>query len=107
MGDEHITHRSQRRPMDGDSVRRKLRDVLQSAGRQFGEAQEAFTAARRSALADLPQDDEGEARIVCRRYAERRTVSLDAEARPTCFDPENTDCQGCAEDVREGTVETW
>lgn len=93
--------------MDGDSVRRKLRRVLQSAGRQLGEAQDAFTAAKRSALADLPQDDDGRAKIVCRRYAERRSVRLDEAARPHCFDPDHPDCQGCAEDVQDGTVETW
>jgi hypothetical protein len=93
--------------MDGDSVRRRLRNVLQSAGRQFGEAQDAFTAARRSALADLPQDEDGTAKIVCRRYAERRSVGLDDAARPHCFDADHPDCQGCAEDVADGTVETW
>ena len=93
--------------MDGDSVRRTLKNVLQSAGRQIGEAQDAFTAAKRSALADLPLDEDGKAKIVCRRHAERRAVGLDRDARPACFDAEHPDCQGCAEDVQDGTVETW
>jgi len=93
--------------MDGDSVKDSVRDVLASASRQVNEARAAFTAAKRSALADLPQDDAGKARIVCRRYAERRAVALDENARPACFDADHPDCQGCAEDVKDGTVETW
>ena len=93
--------------MDGDSVKDSVRDALSSARRQVSEAKDAFTAAKRSALADLPQDEAGKAKIVCRRHAERRAVRLDENARPECFDAEHPDCQGCAEDVRDGTVETW
>jgi len=55
----------------------------------------------------LPVDDEGRARLVCRRYAEKRAVAVDAQGRPPCFDPGHPDCQGCVEDVRDGRVETW
>jgi hypothetical protein len=58
-------------------------------------------------VSELPADDEGRARIVCRRHAERRAVSLDDAARPECFDPDHQDCRGCVEDVRDGVVETW
>lgn len=93
--------------MDGDSVKDSLRDALSSASRQVSEAKDAFTAAKRSALADLPQDEDGKAKVVCRRHAEQRAVHLDSEARPECFDADHPDCQGCAEDVQDGTVETW
>ncbi|WP_018256974.1 DUF7091 family protein [Halomicrobium katesii] len=84
-----------------------IRTTLRSAGRQIEDAKQAYTDAKRSALADLPQNDDGKARIVCRRYAERRAVRLDDQARPACFDPDHPDCQGCAEDVKTGSVETW
>ena len=50
---------------------------------------------------------EGRARIVCRRYAERRAVSLDERLRPVCYDADHPDCQGCVEDIDAGTIETW
>ncbi|PSP57128.1 hypothetical protein BRC82_00825 [Halobacteriales archaeon QS_1_67_19] len=90
-----------------DRLENFLRSKLRSAGRQYADAKRAYRSARRAALADLPQDDAGRAKIVCRRYAERRTVELDAEARPACFDPDHPDCEGCIEDVREGHIETW
>lgn len=111
------------------SNRRRLERLIQQkfrdAGRQWAEARREFEAARDDArpdtdaradtdagnrldaVADLPTDDDGRARIVCRRYAERRAVDLDRDARPHCFDPEHVDCQGCLEDVRDGRVETW
>jgi ribosomal protein S6--L-glutamate ligase len=36
-----------------------------------------------------------------------RAVIVDGEGRPACFDADHPDCRGCAEDVREGIVETW
>jgi hypothetical protein len=84
-----------------------IRTALRSAGRQLKEARAAFDAARRTAAADLPQDEDGRAKVVCRRYAERRSVRLDERARPHCFDADHPDCQGCVEDVRDGSVETW
>ncbi|QLH84667.1 DUF7091 family protein [Halosimplex pelagicum] len=93
--------------MADDRIERVLRQKLRSAGRQIGEAKRAYRHARRSAEADLPHGDDGRARIVCRRYAERRAVELDPEHRPGCFDPQSQDCQGCVEDIRSGDIETW
>jgi hypothetical protein len=93
--------------MDDDGRLRRFVENLRAAGDQFAEARRAYSDAKRAALADLPQDDRGRAKIVCRRYAERRAVALDDAGRPDCFDPDHTDCQGCVEDVRDGIVETW
>jgi hypothetical protein len=92
---------------DPDRLARFLRTKLRGAGRQYAEARRAYGSARASALADLPTDDRGRARIVCRRHADRRAVELDGESRPACFDADHPDCQGCLEDIREGHVETW
>lgn len=85
-----------------------LRDWLggaaRSAGRNFESAREEFTEGK--IAGSLPQDEEGRAKIVCRRYTERRAVRLD-NGKPDCFEEGNTDCEACAEDVREGNVETW
>ena len=78
---------------------------MRSAGRQLAEVREAYETGRRTA--QLPRDEDGNVRIVCRRYAEKRAVDLDEAGRPDCFDPDHPDCRGCAEDVREGVVETW
>ena len=93
--------------MDEGRIRRFLETTFRSASQQIDDARRAYSDAKRSALADLPQDEAGRAKIVCRRYAERRAVSLDEQARPACFDPDHQDCRGCVEDVREGVVETW
>lgn len=89
-----------------DRVERLLRQKLRAAGREF----EAVKRAYREGMTEgrgLPTDDEGGVRIVCRRHAERRSVTLDSERRPDCFDPDHPDCRGCVEDIREGVVETW
>lgn len=85
----------------------RLRQFLRSAGRQVEEARRAYRDAKASTGRDLPRDDDGRARIVCRRHAEKRAVALDEAGRPDCFDPDHPDCRGCAEDVRGGRVETW
>ncbi|MFB6205876.1 MAG: hypothetical protein ABEJ05_05035 [Haloglomus sp.] len=87
--------------------KRFLRSKLRSAGRQVEAARREYETARKRALADLSTDEDGRAKIVCRRYAERRAVDLDEEARPVCYDPDHVDCQGCVEDIREGRIETW
>ena len=92
---------------DGQRLPRFLRSGLASAGRQLAEARRAYENAKHAARADLPQSEDGEARLVCRRFAERRTVEIDGEGRPECFDAEHPDCRGCVEDVRSGTIETW
>jgi len=92
---------------DPDRLSRFLRTKLRGAGRQLEEARTAFRAAQRGALADVPTDDEGRARIVCRRHAERRAVRVDGQFRPACFEAGHPDCEGCAEDLRTGRIETW
>jgi len=93
--------------MADDRIERILRSKLRSAGKQVGEAKRAYRHAKRATQADLPFGDDGRARLVCRRYAERRAVELDPEYKPGCFDPQSQDCQGCVEDIRAGEVETW
>ena len=98
-----------------DRLERAIRRKLRRAGRQFEEAKRAYTEGREgrntpnsgTELYDLPADDDGRARIVCRRHAERRSERIDSEGRPACFEPGHPDCEGCAEDVRDGYVETW
>lgn len=82
-----------------------IRRALRSAGRQYAESREQFTAGK--TVSRLPTDEHGRAKLVCRRYADRRAVMLSDADVPACFDAENVDCQGCLEDVREGVVETW
>ncbi|MFB6192029.1 MAG: hypothetical protein ABEI11_01770 [Haloarculaceae archaeon] len=89
-----------------DRLARLLRTKLRSAGRGFEEARRAYESGKTTARADLPTDEEGRARIVCRRYAERRAVELDG-VYPACYEAGHPDCEGCVEDVREGTVETF
>jgi hypothetical protein len=84
----------------------RLGRYLRRLGRQVEESRRAYREGRVERF-DLPTDDAGRARIVCRRHAERRAVAVDARGRPDCFDPDHPDCQGCVEDVREGVVETW
>ncbi|MFC6990172.1 hypothetical protein ACFQJD_18395 [Haloplanus sp. GCM10025708] len=88
---------------------RFVQRTARSAGRRFAELRRTYHEGRDSApaVADLPTDEEGRARIVCRRHAERRAVEVDDAGRPSCFDPDHPDCRGCVEDIREGVVETW
>lgn len=82
----------------------RLRRAFRSAGRQVEQARRAYHEGRGF---DLPTDEEGRTKIVCRRYAEKRAVEVDSEGRPECFDAEHPACQGCVEDIRDGVVETW
>lgn len=91
-------------------LRRKFRE----AGRQYARARDAYREGRDDddgsgddANVSLPRDDEGRARLVCRRNADRRAVAVDDDGRPACFEAGHPDCEGCAEDVRDGIVETW
>lgn len=88
-------------------IERLLKAKFNSVGKQYEETKRVYTDAKAAALADLPTDDEGRARIVCRRHAEKRAVSVDPECRPACFDPEHPDCRGCVEDIRDDRIETW
>ncbi|ADJ13754.1 DUF7091 family protein [Halalkalicoccus jeotgali] len=79
---------------------RFVRTTLREAGRRYERARRDYEDARGSVFAD-------EARIVCRRYAEKRTVELDENERPDCYDAGHPDCEGCVEDLDDGTIETW
>lgn len=93
---------------EDDRFARFVRTTFRRAGRRYAEAKRAYREGRDwSTTFGLPTDDEGRARVVCRRYAERRSVRVDSQGRPACFEPDHLDCEGCAEDVREGVVETW
>ena len=92
-------------PSMDDRLERFMRSKLRSAGERLDEAQRAFRTGR--AVTDLPRDDEGRVRIVCRRHVERRAAPLDDQGRPVCFEADHPDCQGCVEDIREGRIETW
>lgn len=91
---------------DPDRLSRFLKTKLQDAGKQYEEARAAFRAAKVSAETDLPTED-GKVRIVCRRHAEKRAVRLDGDGRPSCFEANHPDCEGCVEDIRAGCIETW
>lgn len=93
--------------MDDGRLQRFLRSTFRSAGKQYSEAKTAYRSAKYAAVADLPVDDDGKARLVCRRHAERRAVAVDANGRPACFDEAHADCEGCVEDIRDGRIETW
>ncbi|RQH01829.1 DUF7091 family protein [Natrarchaeobius oligotrophus] len=97
-------------------LERFLRSTLRDAGEgyqqmrestdtQLEQAREAYRTAKHAR--GLPTDDDGRVRIVCRRHVERRAAKLDDEYRPACFEDGHPDCEGCAEDVREGRIETW
>ena len=92
-----------------DRLESIIRSAARNAGKRYEEVKRAYRAGRSSSdpVASLPRDAEGRAKIVCRRHVERRAVTVDAQGRPACFDHDHPDCQGCAEDVREGIVETW
>ena len=80
-------------------------ELRRSTDTQLSEAREAYEVAKNAR--SLPSDAHGRAQIVCRRYAERRATKLDAQYRPACYEEDHPDCEGCAEDVRAGRIETW
>jgi type II secretory pathway pseudopilin PulG len=84
-----------------------LRSKLRSAGQQYEEAMRAYNASKNATSTGLPTGEEGKVRIVCRRYAEKRSVTLDEQSHPPCFEPDHPDCQGCVEDINDGRIETW
>lgn len=89
-----------------DRLERFIRTKLRGVGRRIEETRVAYSEGQAAAW-DLPTDGEGNAKLVCRRFAEKRAVDVDSKGRPSCFDADHPDCRGCAEDVREGVVETW
>jgi hypothetical protein len=101
---------------DRRRLERFIRTTLQEAGEQYEslrtstdgqleEAREAYYSARN--VHGLPTDEHGRVKLVCRRHAERRVALLDDQYRPACYEADHPDCEGCAEDVREGRIETW
>ena len=83
----------------------RYEELRHSSGEQFEEAREAYQAARNARA--LPTDEADRAKIVCRRFAERRAARLDEAYRPACYEADHPDCEGCVEDVHEGRIETW
>lgn len=92
---------------DEDRLGRFLRTKLQNAGKQYETIRKEFATGRAEEIAELSQDESGRVKIVCRRYAEKRSVRLDGDGRPTCFESGHTDCEGCVEDIDDGCIETW
>lgn len=87
---------------------RFLRSKIREAGRQYEEARSSYRDGRDSDLdVEAPRGASGRARIVCRRYAEKRAIRLDAADRPDCYEEGHPDCEGCVEDLHGGTIETW
>lgn len=86
-----------------------FRRAARTAGRKYAETRMAYETGRADGdpTADLPTGEDGKARIVCRRYAERRAVAIDDAGHPECFEAGHPDCEGCAEDIRDSRVETW
>ncbi|WP_336362250.1 DUF7091 family protein [Halalkalicoccus salilacus] len=93
--------------VDRRRVNRFLRSKIREAGRQYEMARSSYRDGRDSDLDDVPRDEADRARIVCRRYAEKRAVTLDSEGRPACYDADHPDCEGCVEDLHAGTIEIW
>ncbi len=84
-----------------------LRSKFRSAGCQWAKARQAYNDSKNASSLDLPTDEAGNTRIVCRRHAERRSVPVDENGYPPCFDPDHQDCRGCVEDIHDGLIETW
>lgn len=103
--------------VDRDRVEQLVRKKLRAAGRQYEQVRQAYrdgestvltNGSRSDGLPDhIPRDSAGRPRIVCRRYAEHRAVGLDEHDRPSCYDSGHPDCEGCVEDLHDGTIETW
>ncbi|MFP8888181.1 hypothetical protein ACLI4U_00200 [Natrialbaceae archaeon A-CW2] len=93
-------------------IRSKVREagtqyesVRRSADGQLEEAREAYRMARNAKT--IPTDEADRAKIVCRRFAEKRAAKLDEEYRPACYEADHPDCEGCVEDIYDGRIETW
>lgn len=88
-----------------------LREHLRAVGRNVERTRAAFSEGKAEAdddaIAALPTDDAGRAKLVCRRHAVKRAAQIDSDGRPACFDAEYTDCQGCVEDIDDERIETW
>ena len=91
---------------DSPPLAELLRTKLRAAGRQYEAARQEYDTGKAETY-DLPTDEEGNARIVCRRHAEKRAVPVDSKGRPACYEVDHPDCEGCVADIHEETVETW
>ncbi|MFA9517580.1 hypothetical protein ACERIT_10250 [Halopenitus sp. H-Gu1] len=95
-----------------DDLEETLRRGFRLVGRRFEETKRAYREGLTETSGDgdrfdVPIDEEGNARIVCRRHGERRSVPIDEAGRPVCFEADHPDCEGCLEDIQDGYVETW
>lgn len=93
-----------------ERLERVLREKLRNIGRQYERTRNAYAdgkTASEGESSELPTDEQGRVKLVCRRHAEKRAVTLDAAQRPACFESDHTDCEGCVEDIRNGRIETW
>jgi len=81
-----------------------VRRAARRAGRQLEAARREYRRGRIDG--SLPTDGDDGARIVCRRYAEKRTVVVE-DGKPECYESGHPSCESCAADVAEGVVETW
>lgn len=96
-----------------DRIGKFLRDRIREAGRGYERAKHAYASGKTDEstgsdpTARLPVDDAGRLKIVCRRHAERRAVPVDDAGRPACYDADHPDCQGCVEDITDGSIEVW
>ena len=90
---------------------KRVEALLREAGRRYERTRTAFTEGKAAAasrgITSVPTDNHGRARLVCRRHAVQRSVTLDENGRPACFDADHTDCRGCVEDIDAGRIETW
>jgi len=91
--------------MDGSGLADRLWSTARTLGRGYEQTRRAYAEGR--VQLDLPRDEEGRVKLVCRRHAERRAVALDSSGTPACFDADHPACEGCVEDVRAERVETW
>lgn len=87
--------------------RSRLARFVRIRARQAGQTYERARQAYHEGRTDVVGDEYEHRRIVCRRHAERRTVTVDTGGRPDCFDPDHLDCAGCREDILADRVETW
>lgn len=93
---------------DGGRLSRFIRRRARGAGRRYEEARRAYMDAQTDVLTEgIPHDGSGRSRIVCRRFAEHRSVTVDGEGRPACYEATHADCEGCREDILRGRIETW
>ncbi|MFB6124820.1 MAG: hypothetical protein ABEJ59_02540 [Halanaeroarchaeum sp.] len=81
-----------------------VKRAARSAGRQVESARREFSRARREAA--IPADEEGRAKIVCRRHAERRAVHIE-DGAPECYEADHPACESCVADLADGVIETW